>query len=286
MGKASSNKKVARAASTSGGRTAGGRTPWAYYLAIAAIVVLGTALVYFSRSNHLKVANDVGPTPPAVGVDYWHEAYGFYVCTGATTGKFIPPFPYQVDPAGIRTQGDGVIAIHPYEKSAAGKNAVIGVFTAALHVTLNAGQLEIPSFSGYGGHDYHDSDSCGGKPGHVQVATFAGATTTVGTLWTKDPRLVPLANESMIVIAFVPKGEAIPPPPQSAINAMLHPDDVPSTASSTTTTVPGATTTTVPSVTTVPAATTVPASTTVPAVTTTIPGTTTTAAPATTSTTK
>jgi hypothetical protein len=281
MGKASSNKKVARAASTSGGRTAGGRTPWAYYLAILAIVVLGTALVYVSRSNHLRVANDVGPTPPAVGVDHWHEAYGFYTCTSATEGKFVPPFPYQVDPAGIRTQGDGVIDIHPYEKSAAGKNAVLGVFTAALHVTLNAGQLSIPSFSGYGGHDFHDSDSCGGKPGHVQVYTFASSTSTAGTLWSKDPRLVPLANDAMVVVAFVPKGAVVPPPPAANINAMLHPTDVPSAtaATTTTTTVPGATTTTVPATatTTTPAAT----STTTPAATTT-----TTVAPATTSTTK
>ena len=281
MGKASSNKKVARAASTSGGRTAGGRTPWAYYLAILAIVVLGMALVYISRSNHLKVANDVGPTPPAVGVDHWHEAYAFYTCTSATEGKVVPSFPYQVDAAGIRTAGDGVIDIHPYEKSAAGKNAVLGVFTAALHVTLNAGQLSIPSFSGYGGHDFHDSDSCGGKPGHVEVYTFASSTTTVGTLWTKDPRLVPLANDAMVVVAFMPTGAVVPPPPAANINAMLHPTDVPS-ATATTTTVPGATTTTVPT-TTVPAATTtVPAATTTTAPT----ATTTTVAPATTSTTK
>ncbi len=285
MGKASSNKKVARAASTSGGRTAGGRTPWAYYLAIIAIVVLGTALVYVSRTNRLKVSNDVGPTPPAVGVDHWHEAYAFYVCTSGTAGKFVPPFPYQVDAAGIRTQGDGVIDIHPYEKSAAGKNAVLGVFTAALHVTLNAGELRIPSFPGYSGHLYHDSDSCGGKPGHVQVETFANSTTTVGTPWKGDPREVRLANNAMVVVAFMPNGAAIPPPPQANINAMLHPDDVPSTSASTTTTVPGATTTTVPGATTTTAAG-APTST-VPPTTSTVPAaTTTTVAPATTSTTK
>jgi len=116
------------------------------------------------------------------------------------------------------------------------------------------------------------------------VYTFASSTTTVGTLWTKDPRLVPLANDAMVVVAFMPTGAVVPPPPAANINAMLHPTDVPS-ATATTTTVPGATTTTVPTTatTTVPAATTtVPAATTTTAPT----ATTTTVAPATTSTTK
>jgi hypothetical protein len=277
MGKASSNKKVARAASTSGGRTAGGRTPWGYYLAIVLIVVLGTALVYVSRSNHLKVDNNVGPTPPVVGVDHWHEAYAVYVCTSATAGKFLPPFPYQVDPAGIHTEGDGVIDIHPYEKSAAGKNAVIGVFTAALHVTLNAGELGVPSYKGYSGHVFHDSDSCGGKPGHVQVETFTSSADQNGTPFNGDPRQAPLGDKAMIVVAFMPRGTRIPPPPTANINAMLHPDDVPSAAppTTTTTTVPGATTTTAPGTT----------STTAAATTTTVAPATTTVAPATTSTT-
>ncbi len=87
-------------------------------------------------------------------------------------------FPYQTDPQGIHTHGDGVIHIHPYEKSAAGKNAVLGVFTAATSVTLNAGELKVPSFPGYTSHDYHDSDSCGGTPGRVQVTVFPSATST------------------------------------------------------------------------------------------------------------
>ncbi len=172
MGKASSNKKVQRAASTSGGRTAGGRTPWVYYLAIVGVVVLGTAMVYFSRAHRLAKATNVGTTAPEIGVAHWHEAYAFYVCNSATKGDVIPPIPYQTDAEGIHTHGDGVIAIHPYEKSAAGKNAVLGVFTKVTGVTLNAGELHVPSFAGYSGHDYHDSDDCGGKPGRVQVTQF------------------------------------------------------------------------------------------------------------------
>src|SRR5438874_1552697 len=43
MGKASSTKKVTRAASTGGGRTNRGRTPWLWYLSIGLGVALGMA---------------------------------------------------------------------------------------------------------------------------------------------------------------------------------------------------------------------------------------------------
>jgi hypothetical protein len=206
------------------------------------------------------------------------------VCTSADKGEYVPNFPYLVDAGGIGTLGDGVIDIHPYEASAAGKNAVLGVFTKYTHVTLNAGELKIPSVGNFGGHDYHDSDSCGGKPGHVQVKSFPTSATTNGTLYKKDPSTLPLANNAMVVVAFMPNGATIPAPPTGNINALLHPIDIPSTVSTspTTTTVPGATTTTVPgaTTTTVPGATTTttapaPTSTTT-APTTTLPATTTT----------
>jgi hypothetical protein len=270
MGKASSNKKVARAASTSGGRTAGGRTPWVYYVAIVAIAILGTAMVYVSRSDHLAKSLSVGQTPPVVNVDHWHEGYAVYTCTSATAGKFIPPFPYETDSQGVLTLGNGVIDIHPYQKSAAGKNAVLGVFTKNVHVTLNAGELKLPSFPGSSGHTFHDADSCGGKPGRVQVVTYASSSATSGTLATQDPSTLPLADGTMVVIAFMPKGAKIPPPPANVIDALLHPIDEPTALpqTTTTTTVAGATTTTLPGATTstsVPRATT----TTVPAATTT-----------------
>ena len=51
MGKASSNKKVLRAASTGGGRTSRGSTPWGWYSVVAVAVVLGTVGIVFSRQQ-------------------------------------------------------------------------------------------------------------------------------------------------------------------------------------------------------------------------------------------
>src|SRR5437764_1360996 len=58
MGKASSSKKVARAASTGGGRTARGRTPWGWYSSIFLVVVVGTLLIVVSRI-HVEPQNSL-----------------------------------------------------------------------------------------------------------------------------------------------------------------------------------------------------------------------------------
>jgi hypothetical protein len=252
MGKASSNKKVARAAGTSGGRTSRGRTPWMYYLAIGAVVLLGVAGVYTSRSHRLTTVAATGRTaPPRVGQDHWHVAYGVDIC-----GKFQPAITDQTDPTGIHTHGDAVIHVHPYVDSGAGKNATLGKFASTVHMTLNAGELKLP-----GGKDYRDGDSCEGKPGRVQVQIFSSPADTVGTLATVDPRDVPLQNNQLLTIAFMPKGATIPPPPADAIYNLQHLNDVAATTPTTTatapaTTVPGSAPTTTGATTTAPSSTT------------------------------
>ncbi len=262
MGKASSSKKVARAAGTGGGRTSRGRTPWVYYLTIAVVAVLGVAGVYSSRQHRLQTITTAGKVPPRAGQDHWHVAYGIYVCDTATKGHFLPAITNQNDPVGIHTHGDGVIHVHPYYDSSAGKNATLGKFASATHMTLNAGELKYP-----GGHDYRDGDSCGGKPGRVQVYVWGTPTTQVsevpalvkvpGVLSTVNPPDVRLFNNNLITIAFMPKGAHIPPPPAQSIYSLQHLNDVTQTPS-TTTTAPGSTATTAPS--TATTATTAPSS--------------------------
>jgi hypothetical protein len=225
----------------------------------------------------VQKVESLGGTPPAAGADHWHVAYGFYLCNSPTKGDFISPIPNQDDPLGIHSHADGVIHVHPYVKSAAGKNAVLEVFAKAAGVTLDAGRLRVPSFGAvnggkaYSSRDYHDCDSCDGKPGRVQVQVFSNASDTTGRLWTGDPQQVPLIDKQLITIAFMPKGATIPPPPAEAIQTMQSPNDIASITPATTT-VPGATTTTTPGATTTTApgaATTVPGATTAPAATTT-----------------
>jgi hypothetical protein len=210
MGKASSSKKVARAAGTGGGRTHRGRTPWTYFSVLALVVVLGILITWTSRDRRLSQINNRGDTPPTVGT-VWNMGYGVYEC-----GKFAPAITHARNPQGITTgNGDGIIHIHPTTKAAAGKNATLGKFASAAGMKLNAATLQVP-----GGKLWLDGDSCQGKPGHVYTKVFAFAGDKVGTLQNVDPRNVPLSDQSLVTIAFVPESakNSIPPPPQYVIN--------------------------------------------------------------------
>ncbi len=251
MGKASSNKKVARAAGIGGGRSHRRNTPWGYFAVIALIAVLGLVGTVSSRDRRLAEINKVGKTtPPTVGT-VWNMGYGVYEC-----GKFVPPISTAANPQGIHTTkpGDGIIHIDPTVDAAAGKNATLGKFASAVGMKLNAAELQVP-----GGKLYLDGDSCEGKPGHVYVMHFAFAG-AAGQLYNGDtkpkkgqpaqlaklnPTDVPLGDQEFITIAFVPADDAskIPQPPAYVLKALAKLGQAAAT-----------TTTTVPAVTTVPAA--------------------------------
>src|SRR5262245_2607966 len=107
MGKASSAKKVARAART-GGASKKQRPKLAFPLGIFAVVVVGALLVGYARTDHSNTAN-AETKPSYSAADHWHAAYGFYVCD-----KFLAPVT-DLDPTkdelGIHTHGDGLIHI-------------------------------------------------------------------------------------------------------------------------------------------------------------------------------
>ena len=222
-----------------------------YYLTIGIVAVLGVAGVYTSRQHRLHTITVQGKVPPRAGKDHWHVAYGIYVCENATKGHFLPAITDQNDPAGIHTHGDGIIHVHPYYDSSAGRNATLGKFASATHMTLNAGELKVP-----GGHDYRDGDSCGGKPGRVQVYVWGTPSTTIsevpqlvkqpGVLSTVNPPDVRLYNNNLITIAFMPKDAKIPPPPAQSIYSLQHLNDVTQQTQSPTTTAPGSPATTAP----------------------------------------
>ncbi len=238
MGKASSSKKVARAAGIGGGRSRYRQTPWGYYGVIALILILGLVGTVASRDRRLNQISNAGNTPPTVGTT-WNEGYAVYAC-----GKFLPAISTSVpDPQGITTRQAGIINIHPTTKAAAGKNATLGKFASAVGMTLNAAELKVP-----GGTLYQDGNTCEGQPGHVYIKQFAYIGDTVGQLYNGaknqlpklDPRSVPLQDQALLTIAFVPASDAskIPPPPKSVTDALSKL----AASSATTTTLPSSTT--------------------------------------------
>jgi hypothetical protein len=256
MGKASSNKKVARAAGISSGRGYRPATPWGYFGVIALIVILGVAGTWISRDRRISQINANGTTPPTVGTT-WYEGYGVYEC-----GKFAPAITGASNPYGITTKsGSGVITIAPKVKSVAGKNATLGKFASAAGMTLNAAALKVP-----GGKLYTAGDSCQGKPGAVYVKEFAFVGDKKGQLYNGakgqlpklDPRNVPLQDSKLVTIAFVPSSEAgdIPPPPGYVNTNLQTAQAALSTSTSTTTPASSATTTPASSATTLAPTTT------------------------------
>lgn len=121
MGKASSAKKVARAA-RAGGRVSA-RQPRGLLFpgVLTLIVVLGITLVVYARDD--RRSDDLGGVPQ-LG-DHIHQALGVNVC-----GEWLPDIPEFESPVGIHTHGDGVLHIHPFSQLGVGANATLGRYFA------------------------------------------------------------------------------------------------------------------------------------------------------------
>ena len=201
MGKASSNKKVSRAASTGGGRTARGARPYVWWITMALVVLLGIAGIGFSRQQRRDLlASGSGKIAPIANKDHWHVAYGFYLCN-----SFAPAITDQSDPYGIHTHGDGIIHVHPFVGSAAGHNATLKKFADTVKFTITDTEVKLP-----GGKAYREGhDKCGGKPGQVQVKVN-------NKTITENVALIQLHDGDHMTIAFAPAGAELPEPPSVA----------------------------------------------------------------------
>jgi hypothetical protein len=258
MGKASSSKKVARAARAGGRRAAGTRQRNLLFPGvITLIVLLGGGLIAYA-ANDRKSQTDIAPV---INEDHWHAAFGVYICD-----EFQPAPGEFESPIGIHTHADGVIHIHPFSSGGAGENATLGAFLEGAGIDLSDDELTI------GDETWAEGDQqCGDEDAELVVAQWKDVQNT-----SEDPALIRRDfndirfrdNGEGYTIAFVPEGTTDIPKPESAaqLAELGAADDATAT-----TTAPGETTTTAPGDTT----TTAPGET-----TTTAPGDTTTTAPA------
>ncbi|HEY7071980.1 MAG TPA: hypothetical protein VH479_17775 [Acidimicrobiales bacterium] len=234
MGKASSSKKVARAARAGGRRASGGRQRDLKFPAlIGVIVVLGGLLVGFAANDRKSEATDV---PPVINVDHWHAAYGVYIC-----GEFQPNVPTFESPVGIHTHGDGVIHIHPFSDGGAGENATLGVFLDGAGIDLSDTTLKMNDKTWKEG-----KDQCDGKDAELVVAQWKDVENpdSKPALIRRDFNDIRFReNGEGYTIAFVPEGTTdIPKPPSAANLAELGAAD----SNTATTGAPGDTGTTAP----------------------------------------
>ncbi len=120
MGKASSSKKVARAA-RAGGRVSSGQPRGLLFPGILTlIVVLGVSLVVYARND--RANEDVGGVPQ-LG-DHIHQALAINIC--GNEKPFLPE--WEPSPIGLHTHGGGVMHIHPFSQLGVGFNATLDRF--------------------------------------------------------------------------------------------------------------------------------------------------------------
>lgn len=198
MGKASSSKKVARAARAGGSLRE--RPKLGYPLLIVAIIVVGIAIVVVSRADRVDAAQS--KEAPVANKDHWHAAYGIYVCD-----KFIPPLtdiPGKADTNGIHTHGDGVMHVHPYTSSASGKNANLAQWADMTGMKLGNDSFEV------NGVKYANGFDCNGTPANVYVIRWSDAFDPMSTadVFTSGFPDIRFRNDrSAIVFAVVPENQ-------------------------------------------------------------------------------
>ena len=240
MGKASSSKKVARAARTGGGRTKRGATSWFWPVFIGVVVVLGTAGIAFSKNQQSDRRDTTPPRMAAEGRagDHWHTALGINVC-----GRFLPNITDEADPLGIHTHADGVVHVHPARPAAAGRNARLKVFLDAVGGKVSETEIRLP-----GQETKRSGMRCGDKPAQVRAKVWPSKSPDAeGTIFTGDPGEIRFTDGQLITVAFLPEDEEIPRPPSAEQLDRLT--DVPGAP----TTVPGSPPTTAGTDTTLPA---------------------------------
>lgn len=195
MGRASSSKKIARAARASGKPGASRNFLWP--AAMGLVVLVGIVLIVVSRPGSADA------TPPRIG-DHWHAPVGVYLC-----GQFEPP-PAEARPdgGGIHTHSDGLIHIEPFSSAYTGRGANLGKFAEYVGMEIGDGSLKLP-----GREALEDGDDCGGNPGTVQVKVWSGTDDTEGRILEGDPSDYPLQDGDIVAVAFVAEGDDIPQPP-------------------------------------------------------------------------
>jgi hypothetical protein len=200
MGKASSSKKVARAAKAAG--RPGAKKNYAWPMAIGAVVVLGVILVVASFGGTSDAV------APRVG-DHWHAAYGVYKCDA-----FLPPFPQEPqDRYGIHTHGEGLMHIHPFTSRVTGTRANLDAFFKDVGADVSDTSIKSESI----GIDVKNGAKCGSKPGHVELWKWTNPGDTSPTVQTKDIEKFHPQNNAVWVLAFVPDGTK-PVLPQTVTN--------------------------------------------------------------------
>ena len=202
VGKASSSKKVQRAAkAAASSRGASESRELGFPLVVGVVILLGIGLVFLARENREP------PSPPRIG-DHWHAAYTIYDC-----GVEVPYFQSVLDPDGIHSHQDSLIHIHPFNSSATGADATMGVLLEAMQASVTREAITTTEAGVLAA-----ADGCDGEPSVIKVARYqVDPAVVLQAVYDDDFESIAfLQDREAFSIARVPVGEDPPPPsPQS-----------------------------------------------------------------------
>jgi hypothetical protein len=284
----SSAKKVARLASRGKGKKVRFQGGSIFPIAVVLVVVLGLFVIIYGRQSRPSDGSGVPRVNDGVNTDsHWHAAFGIYICdtfqpkivgtkeettTDAQGNTVLADDEFRIN--GVHSHGDGIIHYHPYSTKSSGNRAKLGVFLDVYDIKLTDSKLVMPPDQG--GETWSTDDTkCNGKDTDIVTRVWDDySKPDVYHDVVTDFNNIRITNDGMVfVVAFVPKGSAIPQPDWAAQLPTLGAADGGNVAPSTT--IVGATTI-APTGTTVPGATTSVAPEAAGATSTTTPATTTT----------
>lgn len=260
MAKSTSGKWVSRVGAAGGGKTYTKTRPGNFYGALFVIVVLGLALVVYSRYEYQNPVRPPAAAAPAIGSTLYAGL------TIQSCGQYLPYL--NTDPTykgGFTVQSSDVIKLTPASAADAGHNATLARFVIEYPgLVATSSTLGVPTATGIANPKttYKNGQVCAksskypGKKGRVVYAywrTFAQKK----PLLTTNPASIHFTRELRVAMAFEPAGVTPRVPSATTTDQMVLATTTPPTTTTTpiatippssTTTKPGAvTTTTTPS---------------------------------------
>jgi hypothetical protein len=249
VAKSTSGKWVSRVGATGGGKTYTKARPSSFYAVVVLIIVVGLALVVYSRYEYQHPLKKV-VVEPAIGTTQF-AALSIQDC-----GVSLPYLP--VDPTtkgGFIVESDDVIQVSPVSAADAGNNATVKTFASEYpNLVATSSELAVPKSTGVANPatTFKNGDVCGpktkypGEKGKVVYAYWTSFDQKKPTL-TTNPAKIKFVKDLLLTMAFEPSGVTPGLPATTTVDQMtLHA----TTSSTTTTTAPTTTTTVGPATTT------------------------------------
>jgi hypothetical protein len=249
VAKSTSGKWVSRVGAAGGGKTYSKTRPSSFYAALVLIVVLGLALVVYSRYEYQHPVKKV-VVEPAIGTTQF-AALSVQDC-GVTLPYLTPDPSYK---GGFIVESDNVVKVSPVDPADAGNNATLKTFATeffGLVATKSELALPKPTAVANPATTFKNGEACGSKtkyPGEKGKVVYAYWTSfdQKKPTTTTNPASIKFVKDLRLTMAFDPAGVTPTAPTAKTVDEMVLDAE---TSATTTTTSPVTPTTEGPATTT------------------------------------